>query len=52
LYIPAAAGLAAGALIGSPFGIRASHRIPDILLHRMFVGYLTLILTVMLIWGR
>lgn len=52
LYLPAAAGLAAGALVGSPFGIRASHLIPDILLHRMFVGYLAFILSVMLIWGR
>jgi uncharacterized membrane protein YfcA len=51
LYLPAAAGLAAGALVGSPFGIRASHRIPDLLVHRMFTGYVAFILAVMLIWG-
>jgi uncharacterized membrane protein YfcA len=48
LYLPAFAGLALGALIGSPFGIRASHKIADILLHRAFIGYLTLILAVTL----
>jgi uncharacterized membrane protein YfcA len=48
LYLPAFAGLALGALIGSPFGIRASHKIADVLLHRAFIGYLTLILAVTL----
>ena len=52
LYLPAAAGLAGGALIGSPFGIRASHWIPDLLVHRRFTGYVAFILVVMLIWGR
>lgn len=52
LYLPAAGGLAAGALIGSPFGIRASHWIPDLLVHRMFIGYVAFILVVMLVWGR
>ncbi|MBS28366.1 MAG: hypothetical protein CL566_05485 [Alphaproteobacteria bacterium] len=52
LYVPAAVGLAAGALVGSPLGIRASHRIPDLLVHRMFTGYVALILVVMLVWGR
>lgn len=52
LYLPAAAGLAAGALIGSPVGIRASHRIPDLIVHRMFIGYVAFILAVMLIWAR
>lgn len=46
LYPPAFAGLAVGALMGSPFGIRASHRIADVLLHRAFIAYLTLIFVV------
>jgi uncharacterized membrane protein YfcA len=48
LYLPAFAGLAVGALAGSPFGIHASHKIADILLHRMFIGYLAFILAVTL----
>jgi len=48
LYMPAFAGLAIGAFIGSPFGIRASHRVADTLLHRAFIGYLTLVLVVTL----
>lgn len=48
LFLPAFAGLAVGALIGSPFGIRASHKIADALLHRAFIGYLTLIFVVTL----
>jgi uncharacterized membrane protein YfcA len=52
LYLPAFAGLAAGALIGSPFGIRVSHKVADMLLHRLFIGYLAFILIVMLTQGR
>lgn len=52
LYWPAFAGLAIGALVGSPGGVRVSHHIPDVLIHRMFIGYLALILFVMLVWGR
>ncbi len=48
LYLPAFAGLAVGALVGSPFGIRASHRVADALLHRLFIGYLVFILAVTL----
>ena len=48
LYLPAFAGLAVGAFVGSPFGFRASHKVADILLHRLFVGYLTFILAVTL----
>ena len=48
LYLPAFAGLAVGAFIGSPFGIRTSHKVADMLLHRAFIGYLTLILVVTL----
>lgn len=52
LYLPAFAGLALGAFIGSPFGIRVSHKITDVLLHRLFIGYVSLILVVMLTQGR
>jgi uncharacterized membrane protein YfcA len=52
LYGPAFAGLAIGALVGSPGGVRVSHHIPDVLIHRMFIGYLALILFVMVVWGR
>jgi uncharacterized protein len=52
LYGPAFAGLAIGALVGSPSGVRVSHHIPDVLIHRMFIGYLALILFVMIVWGH
>ncbi len=52
LYGPAFLGLAVGALFGSPGGVKISHRIPDVLIHRMFIGYLALILFVMIVWGR
>jgi len=50
-YGPAFAGLAIGALAGSPGGVRVSHHIPDVLIHRMFIGYLGLILFVVIVWG-
>ena len=52
LYWPPFGGLALGALVGSPGGVKVSHRIPDVLIHRMFIGYLALILFVMVLWGR
>jgi uncharacterized protein len=52
LYLPAFAGLALGALAGSPVGIRLSHRIPDRIQYRMFLAYLALILVVMLLTER
>ncbi len=48
LYLPAFVGLAVGALVGSPFGVRGSHRVADALLHRLFIGYLAFILAVTL----
>ena len=48
LYLPAFVGLAIGALIGSPFGIGFSHKVADVLLHRLFIGYLAFILAVTL----
>ncbi|MEK9661982.1 MAG: sulfite exporter TauE/SafE family protein [Alphaproteobacteria bacterium] len=52
IYGPAFAGLALGAMFGSPLGVRVSHRIADVLVHRLFISYLGLLLAVMLIWGR
>jgi len=52
LYGPAFAGLAVGAIFGSPGGVKISHRIPDVLIHRMFISYLGLILFVMIVWGH
>lgn len=49
LYLPAFAGLITGALIGSPIGVSTSHKIQDGLLHKLFIGYLSFILLVMLI---
>jgi uncharacterized membrane protein YfcA len=48
LYLPAFGGLAVGALAGSPFGVRASHRLGDTFLHRAFIGYLAFIFVVTL----
>ncbi len=51
LYGPAFAGLAIGALSARRAACCASHHIPDVLIHRMFIGYLGLILFVMIVWG-
>jgi uncharacterized protein len=48
VYLPAFAGLAAGAFIGAPFGIRLSHRLDDHLQGRLFTLYLCLVLAIML----
>lgn len=52
IYLPAFAGLSAGALAGSPLGIKLSHWIPDAVQYRIFLFYLTLILVVMLLTER
>jgi uncharacterized membrane protein YfcA len=49
LFLPAFIGLATGAFIGSPFGIRFSHKVPDMLLHRAFISYLALLMVVMIV---
>jgi uncharacterized protein len=49
LFMPAFIGLAAGAFLGSPFGIRVSHRVPDLLLHRTFISYLALLMVIMIV---
>jgi uncharacterized membrane protein YfcA len=48
LYLPAFAGLAAGALIGSPLGVRISHRLNEDVQFWLFLGYLAVVLSVML----
>ena len=49
LFLPAFIGLTTGAFLGSPFGIRVSHKVPDVLLHRAFIAYLSLLLAVMIV---
>ena len=40
--------MTAGALLGSPLGIAISHRIPEAIQFRLFLGYLVVVLIVML----
>jgi uncharacterized membrane protein YfcA len=47
LYLPGFLALTAGALAGSPLGIRFSHRIADRLQAWLFIAYLSAVLTVM-----
>lgn len=47
LYLPAFAGMTAGALLGSPLGIRISHRIPENTQFWLFLSYLAVVLAVM-----
>ena len=49
LYLPAFAGLAAGALIGSPLGVRISHRVKEDVQFWLFLAYLALVLSVMIL---
>lgn len=47
LYLPAFAGLAAGAVAGSPLGVRASHTIDEAVQFWLFLGYLVAVLVAM-----
>lgn len=47
VYLPALAGLAVGAMAGSPLGIRLSRRLPDRVQIGLFLAYLAAVLVVM-----
>jgi uncharacterized membrane protein YfcA len=49
LYLPAFAGLSAGALIGSPLGVRVSHGLDEDVQFWLFLTYLTIVLVVMML---
>jgi uncharacterized membrane protein YfcA len=48
LYLPAFAGLLAGAMVGAPLGVRASHALNEDLQSGLFVCYLLAVLVAML----
>ena len=49
LYLPAFAGMTAGALLGSPLGVRISHRMPETAQFWLFLAYLVVVLTAMVL---
>jgi uncharacterized membrane protein YfcA len=49
LYLPAFFGVAVGALAGSPLGVSLSHRLADRVQRLLFVIYLCIVLTVMVV---
>lgn len=49
LYLPAFLGIAIGAMAGSPLGVSLSHRIPENVQRAIFVTYLCIVLSVMVI---
>ncbi|MGD9620198.1 MAG: sulfite exporter TauE/SafE family protein [Mycolicibacterium sp.] len=49
LYLPAFVGMAAGALVGSPLGVRISHRIKETTQFWLFLAYLTVVLISMVL---
>jgi uncharacterized membrane protein YfcA len=49
LYLPAFAGIAIGALAGSPFGVWLSHFLSISLQQTLFIIYLCIVLTVMIV---
>lgn len=51
LYLPAFAGMTAGALLGSPLGVRISHRMPEAAQFRLFLAYLAVVLIAMALPG-
>jgi len=51
LYLPAFAGMTAGALLGAPLGVRISHRIPDNVQFWLFLAYLTVVIIAMAFHG-
>lgn len=51
LYLPAFAGMTAGALLGSPLGVRISHRMPEAAQFWLFLAYLAVVLVAMVLPG-
>jgi uncharacterized membrane protein YfcA len=51
LYLPAFAGMTAGALLGSPLGVRVSHLMTESTQFRLFLAYLVVVLAAMVV-GR
>jgi uncharacterized membrane protein YfcA len=49
LYLPALAGLSVGALIGSPLGVKISHRLNEDIQFWLFLVYLAIVLGVMIL---
>jgi uncharacterized membrane protein YfcA len=49
LYLPAFAGLSIGALVGSPLGVKISHRLDEDIQFWLFLGYLAIVLGVMIL---
>jgi uncharacterized membrane protein YfcA len=49
LYLPAFAGLSIGALIGSPLGVKISHRLDEDIQFWLFLAYLVTVLGVMIL---
>ena len=51
LYLPAFAGMTVGALLGSPIGVRISHRMAETTQFRLFLTYLGVVLVAMVLRG-
>ena len=49
LYLPAFAGLSIGALVGSPLGVKISHKLDEDIQFWLFLGYLVIVLGVMIL---
>ncbi|MCB0925192.1 MAG: sulfite exporter TauE/SafE family protein [Mycobacterium sp.] len=49
LYLPAFVGMTIGALIGSPFGVRISHRMNELRQFWLFLAYLVVVLIAMVV---
>ena len=49
LYLPAFAGLSIGALVGSPLGVKISHKLDEDIQFWLFLGYLAIVLGVMIL---
>jgi uncharacterized membrane protein YfcA len=48
LYLPALGGLSIGALVGSPLGVKISHKLDEDIQFWLFLGYLAIVLGIMI----